>query len=429
MNRPRFLAVLLALALLTAPGAGAADIALENNATCDIGPYPAATLLLPYFEVDFKSPVTTAVNTIVSVVNTSRLPQVVRVTVWTDLGYPVTWFNMFLTGYDTHTISLYEIIARGRFPLTTAEAIPGRVSASNTANPNVVPELLCKPFGGGMVSQTLLARLQRTLTTGVRDDADCPVGTKHDHAVGYVTIDVINSCAIDSPLESTYWTDVLLYDNVLTGDYIRINPDEQTGNYAGANPLVHIRAIPEGGVAGTAPAVPMPFTFYDRYTPRGARKMDRRQPLPSVWAARFIEGGSTGFQTNLTIWRESATGVTNAQCDYARNAGMPIAKTNLVRFDEHENATSLSADIVSPATAAIPSNSPLFPAISVSGDTGGWMWISLDNGAGRAQPSPYSSNRPSQSWVGIQMYAEGRYGVDFDATWLSNGCAAVPPTP
>ncbi|MCU1245863.1 MAG: hypothetical protein JWN02_1773, partial [Acidobacteria bacterium] len=45
----RFLAPALISVLLLTPAAGAADIALENNATCDIGPYPAATLLLPYF--------------------------------------------------------------------------------------------------------------------------------------------------------------------------------------------------------------------------------------------------------------------------------------------------------------------------------------------------------------------------------------------
>jgi hypothetical protein len=27
----------------------------------------------------------------------------------------------------------------------------------------------------------------------------------------------------------------------------------------------------------------------------------------------------------------------------------------------------------------------------------------------------------------VQMYAEGRYAVDFDATWLANGCTLTPP--
>jgi len=61
-----------------------------------------------------------------------------------------------------------------------------------------------------------------------------------------------------------------------------------TGNYAGGNPMVHLRAVPEGGppgaLGGVAVATNLPFTFYDRYTTGFARTIDRRQPLPSVFA-------------------------------------------------------------------------------------------------------------------------------------------------
>ena len=140
-------------AILLAFTASAAEISTENNASCDIGPYPAATLLLPYFEVDFNAPVTTAVNTLFTVTNTSRYPQVIRVTIWTDLGYPASWFEAFLTGYDAQTISLYEIIARGRYPMTTPNIEPGITSESNTSNPNMLVDMLCHPFGGGTGAQ------------------------------------------------------------------------------------------------------------------------------------------------------------------------------------------------------------------------------------------------------------------------------------
>ena len=415
------------LALLFALTAGAAEISTDNNASCDIGPYPAATLLLPYFEVDIHAPTTTAVNTIYTVVNTSKYPQIVRSTIWTDLGYPVAWFDSFLTGYDLLSVSLYEVIARGRFPMTTADTTPGSASAANSANPNMRVDKFCSQFSGSVIIDPALSRLQRQLTDGWRDDPDCPVGTKHAHAIGYVTVDVINSCSVVSPFDAEYWTQVLLYDNVLTGEYVRINPDPESGNYAGANPLVHIRAIPEGGAAGTTPAVSFPYTFYDRYTPVGARKMDRRQPLPSTFAARWIEGGPTGFQTNLTVWREGVTGPTKSACDYAKNKDLPVSKTTVIRFDEHENATANAADMASPSSAAIPTTSSFFPPLSPAGDKGGWMWMSLDNGAGRAENSAYSIRRPSQNWIIVQMYAEGRYAVDFDATWLANGCTLTPP--
>src|SRR5207237_8071257 len=129
----------------------------------------------------------------------------------------------------------------------------------------------------------------------------------------------------------------ILFDNVLTGDYQRINPDVVSGNYAGGNPLVHIRAVPDGGLAGSVGQQILPYTFYDRYTPAGARHIDRRQPLPSVFAARWINGGPTGFATNYIIWREGVVGPTMDACAYAKNATLPIKSSMIVRFDEHEN--------------------------------------------------------------------------------------------
>jgi hypothetical protein len=247
-----------------------------------------------------------------------------------------------------------------------------------------------------------------------------------------VTIDVVNSCDVVSPLDEEYWREVILYDNVLTGDYERINPNVTTGNYAGGNPLVHIRAVPDGGPAGSAAAQVLPYTFYDRYTPANARRLDRRQPLPSVFAARWINGGPTGFLTNYIIWREGVVGPVKDECAYAKNAGVPLKGATIVRFDEHENATVSCASGCTggpvPVTSVVSSAADLFPPTGPSGDVGGWMWITLDNHASDAgQSSPYSSGRPSQNWVIVQMYAEGRYAVDFDATSVVNGCTPGAP--
>src|SRR3954466_13767903 len=67
----------------------------NNDDTCDIASSaPAATLLLPYFEVDFKSPQTTARTTLFTIVNTSDLPQIAHVVVWTDWSFPALDFNI-----------------------------------------------------------------------------------------------------------------------------------------------------------------------------------------------------------------------------------------------------------------------------------------------------------------------------------------------
>src|ERR1044072_669525 len=47
------------------------DATIDNAASCDIGTSPAATLLLPYFEVEIDKHVNEAKNTIFSLINTS----------------------------------------------------------------------------------------------------------------------------------------------------------------------------------------------------------------------------------------------------------------------------------------------------------------------------------------------------------------------
>jgi hypothetical protein len=114
------------------------------------------------------------------------------------------------------------------------------------------------------------------------------------NAVGYATIDVVASCTPRDPTDPLYYTNDILFDNVLTGDYQQVGPhpagELQIGLDAGGNPMVHIRAVPEGGGAGSSVTTALPYTFYDRYTQQIRRTFDRRQPLPSTFAARFIQG-------------------------------------------------------------------------------------------------------------------------------------------
>src|SRR5438045_924836 len=137
---PVLFACFIAAGALGAPRRAAApakpqrDASIENATSCDLSTTPAATLLLPYFEVAIHDVVNDATNTIFSIINTVRTPQIARVTVWTDQGYPVIWFNVFLTGYDVQSISLYDVLARGAIPQTSSTVIPGAKAASNGAN-------------------------------------------------------------------------------------------------------------------------------------------------------------------------------------------------------------------------------------------------------------------------------------------------------
>src|SRR3954453_16150880 len=75
---------------------------------CNIDVSPAATLLLPYFEVDLSNP--NGLTTLVSVNNSSAQAVLAHVTIWSDLSVPVLAFNIYLTGYDVQTINLRDIV-------------------------------------------------------------------------------------------------------------------------------------------------------------------------------------------------------------------------------------------------------------------------------------------------------------------------------
>src|SRR4051794_38061168 len=102
--------------------AGAGPTTTNNDDSCDIGNAPAATLLLPYFEVDLGT-AGTGRTTVFSVTNVSPYAQIAHVTLWTDWSFPVLDFNLFLTGYDVQPINLYDVIARGFIGSTTGTGL------------------------------------------------------------------------------------------------------------------------------------------------------------------------------------------------------------------------------------------------------------------------------------------------------------------
>jgi hypothetical protein len=468
----------IALALLTAlltisAAAGVAD----NDATCDIKVGPAATLLLPYFEVDLQNGEQT---TLFTITNVSRYSQIAHVTLWTDWGFPVLTFNIFLAGYDVQSINLKDILvsgvvasAVGTGPTTVKSplgALTSRPSGPGYANPNFKAAIECDALPG-VLPQTLVAAVRSALSLGVYNPGGlgaCPnqVGAQHFKAIsyaaiGYATIDVVGSCTSRLPSDPLYYTTDLLFDNVLIGDYQQIGPHPSFTSAAfdaGGNPMVHIRAVPEGGAAGSTVATELPYTFYDRYTPATNRILDRRQPLPSTFAARFIQGGTAAFATNYTVWRE---GFGKGACgaSLATNGYLPVAE--IVRFDEHDNPNVLEPCFLSacpgvsppvlPATSSSSTASESYPYLNTD-DVGGWMYLNLNNGGSTgysvttrsvfgdvptiitgtgstsALAPPGSGTvgpRPSQNWVTITMFGSlgtKRMVAEFDAASLGNGC-------
>jgi hypothetical protein len=364
-----------------------------------------------------------------------------------------------LTGYDVQGINLADFLIRGSIapPSGTSPATtPGSLSAANTSNPNLRSPLDCST-NPSQIPQTIAAALRTTLTTGLSTADSCAgVGATHANAIGYATIDLVASCTLRSPADPLYYTTDILFDNVLIGDYQQIAPhpdgESATSFDAGGNPMVHIRAVPEGGGAGSNVGTALPYTFYDRYTPATRRTLDRRQPLPSTYATRFIQGGTSGFRTNLTIWRE---GFGNGSCTDAKgSAAMPVAE--VIRFDEHENPFAVAPPFctctlqpaILPVTSSTASASGQFPALG-SVDVGGWLYMNLNNGGSttysvtkdiggapgptnaRTALAPVGSTttigpRPSQAWATVTMFGTlgtNRMTAEFDAPSLGNGCS------
>src|SRR5512134_2175231 len=104
-----------ALAALALTGVAQADL-------CTIEATPAATLLLPYFEVDIDDP--NGVDTFLSVNNAYAQSVLGHVIVWTDMSVEALDFNIYLTGYDVQTIGMGLIIRNGILPVTSYDDSP-----------------------------------------------------------------------------------------------------------------------------------------------------------------------------------------------------------------------------------------------------------------------------------------------------------------
>jgi hypothetical protein len=444
---------LVASLLLCIAATAAVPSSINNDDSCDVKVGPAATLLLPYFEVN-TNPTVQGQTTLFTVTNVTRYPQIAHVTLWTDWAFPVLSFNLFLTGYDVQAINLYDVIVRGTIAPpsgTTPATTPGALSA---AGGNLRATLDCAS-NPALLPASISAAVRNALTTGVFNPGGTvktcsTAGGVDQNAIGYATIDVVANCTNLLPNDPAYYTTDLLFDNVLIGDYQQLGGSPAGTGAASAldaagNPMVHIRAVPEGGGAGANVPTGLPYTFYDRYTPSATRTFDRRQPLPSTFAVRYIQGGTGAFATNYTIWREGVTGSGASCASYTNNSAFPIGE--FIRFDEHENPTAFVTSgicCLAPFPPDLPAvsssntaSTPNFPAL-VGTDVGGSMYLNLNNGGAPAYsvtnhstglatsvPSVFGTPRASQNWVTATMFGNAggnRMTAEFDAAPLGNGC-------
>lgn len=413
----------------------------DNYDSCDITAQPAATLLLPYFSVDLDD--ATGEDTLVTITNVSDTPAIAHFTVWTNLSVPILDFNIFLTGYDVQGISLRDVFGNGNLPSTgisTTLSPVGARSLDNDENPyflaTVATDCSINQGGPNAIPSFLLTAVKSALQGGSYLGCST-VSEPTDTAVGYITIDTAATCSQSLPNDPDYFTDEMLFDNQLIGDYIRI---DGSNNFSAANPLVHIAAVTPGGDVGQVQTTNFERTFYERYqSTAGAAPYandDRRRPLPALFAGRYIEPGTAlDFDTDFAIWREGVTTDDSGCGDWEDNRTEFI---EFVRFDEHENPTvSTFADCpVSPCSFDPPTlietqlvnieDNDLIPNDSSTTDVGGWIYF---NPAIPSADHDYDfvGYETTQNWVQVRMSAGGRFAVDFDAMYMENGCGSEMP--
>jgi len=402
-------------------------LALAGQASaviCTIDDVPAATLLLPYFEVDLGN--AAGVTTLFSINNASATAILAHVVVWSDLSVPVLDFNVYLTGYDVVTINMRDVL-NGVLPRTASagqdptDTISNKGDFSQDINFASCADQL--PIGNA--SSDLAASWQAALTGAFASHLGGCAGLNigDDLARGYVTVDTVNNCTLRFPGDPGYFgpggTGDVTNQNVLWGDYFYVNSAQ---NFAQGETLVHIEADalnPETSVAGE-------YTFYGRYVAWTAA--DNREPLSTEFATRFINGGPFSGGTSLLVWRDSKVDQQAFTCGRLPS-WYPMGQEGIVIFDEMENPNRPPGCQISPCTTT---QSAPFPAETQRVEVGGadfptpfnFGWLFLDLNFDSGNPNPTEDPLAQQAWVTTVMDANGRYSVGYDAIQLDSACNA-----
>jgi hypothetical protein len=435
------LALVLAVAATAALGtAFAAGVARAEIGTAD--QTPAATLLLPYFEVDLSDP--SGPTTAFTVNNASATAVLAHVTLWTDEGIPTFNFDVYLTGYDVQQINLRSLFESGAVPITAdagtdpTDVISPLGSLSQDINFPGTGAPCDSVYSSPELSQAELRHI-RASHTGKRSAilGGC-AGAQYGDSVarGYVTVDTVTQCTTVNPSDPSYFAGIASQQNILWGEY---TVTDSQNNFETASPLVHIESCGVayvGNGAGLCPFVPGDYTFYGRLNAfTGA---DQREPLATTFATRFVDGGVDSGNTDLLVWRDTKLAPTGANGKHnCKNdpSWFPLSQSDVVAFDEEENPIDLCflPDNVSPPIGGAQTCFPL-AAQRVPVGTGnplgfplepqfssGWLYLNL-NHVVAGDPLPGLA----QAWVATTQTSQGRFSVGFHAFALDNASDATP---
>lgn len=369
--------------------------------TCFVDPVPAATLLLPYFEVN---PNPARLTTLFEINNAGPAPVLTKVTVWSDLSVPVFSFNVSLLGFDVVPINMRDVLNL-HLPQTGPGGFPNCEDALPPPPEPPVPGV-----------DLTVADIRNALTgQAVETSGGLCFGVSHGDSTprGYVTIDVVGRCTRLIPGDPGYFVPggegEARNDNVLWGNFLLVDP---SNNFAQGDTLVAIEANaldPETGAPGE-------YTFYGRFV--GWNADDNREPLSSVLATRYLLNPAFTGGTELIVWRDPKTPVGLFDCSVGPPPPFPLGQEGVVALDETADSFMLSpADRPFPWVAQrVQVGSPALPTPYDAG----WMFLDLD--VGDINGNPPSNPAASQNWVGAIESAEGRFSVGLEAFQIESTC-------
>ena len=444
--------VLLLFGVLASSPAGAV--------LCTADDVPAATLLLPYFEVDLANQ--WGIGTLFSINNASDTAVLAHVVVWSDLSVPVLDFNVYLTGYDVETINLWDIFVNGLLP-RTASAVQdtGESEPDPAPTPTAISnqgafsaDISFASCTGQLPPPPLPASFLQHLQLSLTGKASPILGGRcagrdlgDNVARGYITVDTVNNCTLRFPGDAGYFapggTGDATNQNVLWGDAFYV---KDMANLAEGETLVHIEAAPGTGTSalwgtyGPSPetSVAGQYTFYGRYVAWTAA--DDREPLATNFGVRYVTGGAFDGGTDLLVWRDAKVNQAPFTCPAVaglRPPWFPLGQEGLVIFDEEENPEVPTTFPVSPQ----PPQASLIPFPAEAQRTGvdspalpvtasfGWLYLNLNTTVAAAGANPPEDPAAAQAWVMAVMTAEGRFAVGFDAVQVDSACLALHTVP
>jgi hypothetical protein len=388
--------------------------------TCAVDVVPAATLLLPYFEVDLKS--ASGRTTLMSINNASDRAALAHVVLWTDLGVPTLAFDVYLTGYDIQTLNLRDVIA-GRLPVTAdnirdpADTLSHQGDFSQEASfPGCDGLLPPAPLSAAMVEH--LTRSHQGLSSPLLEGKCAAQALGDQIARGYVTVDVARQCSTLTPADPGYFgvDGVAANDNVLWGDFFLIDP---AGDVAQGENLVRIESDP-ARFAGRP-------TFYQRYV--GGSGADGREPLPTVWDSRYLDGGAFTGGTDLIYWRDSRVRNQPFTCGQRPSwYPFPWEYQRTVIFDEEEQPVVPFCPFTCPVA---PSPFPAEAGRIAVGSSSlpvpfyfGWLYLDM-----KTSPAGAEERFATQSWLGSIHEAQGAFSVGYEADPRDSGCSPETTSP